>query len=139
MNWKSVPISLLLLATLVIEPSGEAFSAAVPSVEPGKGLVVFYRARKPMGAGIAFRIFESPGASVGTPTNGSVLYRQYEPGPKTFDVNTPSVAGSDLITVDIVAGETYFVRGEILLGWPAGRPKFSRMPEAQGRAEVAKL
>ena len=139
MKLRAITIVLLLLAALVIEPAHEAVSAEVPAIEPGKGLVVFYRPSKMKGAAIAFRIFESPGSSVGTLANGSVLFRQYEPGPRTFDANTPSVAGSDLITVDVVEGQVHFVRGEILLGWPAGRPKFTSMSEEQGRAAIAKL
>ena len=136
---RAAPIVLLLLAGLLVQPSHEAVSADVPSIEPGKGLVVFYRPKKMKGAGIAFRIFESPGSSVGTLANGTVLFRQYEPGQRTFDANTPSVAGSDLITVDVVEGQVVYVRGEILLGWPAGRPKFTLMSEEQGRAAVSKL
>ena len=55
-----------------------------------------------------------------------MFYHYYEPGQKTFDVSTPSVAGSDLLMLNIEAGKTYFVRGEILMGWPAGRPRMFR-------------
>ena len=77
--------------------------------------------------------------SVGTLSNGSMFYQYYDPGQKTFNVRSPSFDGSDLITLDIVAGETYFVRGEILWGWPAGRPKFSRPSESQALSDIGKL
>jgi len=54
-------------------------------------------------------------------------------------VSTPSVAGSDLITLDIDAGETYFVRGEILIGWPAGRPRLTQEQESRAIKDIEKL
>lgn len=37
------------------------------------------------------------------------------------------------------AGQTVYIQGEILWGWPAGRPKFTRMSDAEAQAHVAKL
>ncbi len=37
------------------------------------------------------------------------------------------------------AGQTVYVQGEILWGWPAGRPRFSRMSDAEAQARLAKL
>lgn len=35
--------------------------------------------------------------------------------------------------------QTVYIQGEILWGWPAGRPKFTRMSDAEAQAHVAKL
>jgi len=37
------------------------------------------------------------------------------------------------------AGQTVYIQGEILWGWPAGRPKFTRMSDAEAQAQLAKL
>ncbi len=131
-----IPYSLAVAISLYSIP---AFAASVPEAKPDQGLVVFYRSKRAKGAAIRFQITESGGVSTGTLTNGSMFYKYYQPGQKTFDVSTPSVAGSDLITLDIVAGETYFLRGEILWGWPAGRPKFSQEQESRALPDIGKL
>ncbi len=139
MHMKSATTLLLLLALMVTLPSGQALSATVPTAKPDKGLVVFYREKKVKGKAMRFQITDSSGVSVGALSSGSMFYQYYDPGQKTFDVRSPSVDGSDLITLDIVAGETYFVRGEILWGWPTGRPKFSRPSESQALSDIGKL
>ena len=139
MHPKSAITLFLLLALMVTLPSGQALSATVPAAKSDKGLVVFYREKKAKGKAIRFQITDRSGVSVGTLSNGSMFYQYYDPGQKTFDVRSLSVDGSDLITLDIVAGETVFVRGEILWGWPAGRPKFSRPAESQALSDIGKL
>jgi hypothetical protein len=99
---------------------------------------VFYRSKSLKGAAIHMLINSSDGAA-GNLTNGSMFYQYYEPGQRTFDVSTPSVAGSDLITFDINAGESYFVRGEILFGWPAGRPRLTQEQESKALQDIGKL
>ena len=120
---KRILICLISLATSTSLYSTHAFAASLPEVKPDKGLVVFYRSKSMKGAAVHMLVKSSDGA-VGNLTSGSMFYQYYDPGQRTFDVSTPSIAGSDLITLDINAGETYFVRGEILMGWPAGRPRF---------------
>jgi hypothetical protein len=136
---KKIIVCLISLAVSISLQSMPAFAASLPEAKPDKGLVVFYRLKRAKGAAIRFQITESGGVSTGTLTNGSMFYKYYQPGQKIFDVSTPSVAGSDLITLDIVAGKTYFLRGEILWGWPAGRPKFSQEQESRALQDVGKL
>ena len=126
------------LAVLMCLYSNPGFAADLPEVKPDKGLVVFYRSSSVKGAAVHMLIKSSEGAA-GNLTNGSMFYQYYEPGQRTFDVSTPSVAGSDLITLDINAGEIYFVRGEILFGWPAGRPRLNQEQEAKALQDIGKL
>lgn len=128
-------ISIAMSISLFSTP---AFSASLPEVQSDKGLVVFYRSKTMKGAAVHLLVKTSDGAA-GNLTNGSMFYQYYEPGQRTFDVSTPSVAGSDLITLDINAGEVYFVRGEILLGWPMGRPKLSQEQESKALQDIGKL
>ena len=130
---------LLLLALLLTMQTDQVFSATVPTADPDKGLVVFYRVKRAKGAAMRFQISDISGVSIGSLSNGTMFYQYFEPGQKTFDVRTPSVSGSDLITLNIVAGETYYVQGEILWGWPAGRPKFSRPSESQALSDIKKI
>jgi hypothetical protein len=131
-------ICLVSLSVSISLYSTPAVSASLPEVKPDKGLVVFYRSKSMKGAAIHMLIKSSDGAA-GNLTSGSMFYKYYEPGQRTFDVSTPSVAGSDLITLDIDAGETYFVRGEILMGWPAGRPRLTQEQESRAVQDIGKL
>ena len=136
---QKIIVYLISFAVTISLFSIPAFAASMPEAKPDQGLVVFYRSKSAKGAAIRLQVMESGGISTGTLTNGSMFYKYYEPSQKIFDVNTPSVAGSDLITLDIVAGETYFIRGEILWGWPAGRPKFSQEQESRALEDIGKL
>lgn len=136
---KIINVCLMLLAVGISLPFMPSFAASLPESKPDKGLVVFYRSKRAKGAAIRFQITQGGGISVGTLSNGSMFYKYYEPGQKIFDVNTPSVAGSDLVSLDIIAGETYFLRGEILLGWPAGRPRFVQEQEPKALQDIGKL
>ena len=107
-------IYLILLGVSINLYSLPTYAASLPEAKTDKGLVVFYRSKSAKGAAIQFRISDSTEVSVGTLNNGSMFYKYYDSGQKFFDVSTPSVAGSDLISLDIVEGETYFLRGEIL-------------------------
>ncbi len=135
---KKIIICLILLATSISLYSTSAFAASLPEVKSDKGLVVFYRSKSLKGAAIHMLINSSDGAS-GNLTSGSMFYQYYEPGQRTFDVSTPSVAGSDLITLDIKAGEINFVRGEILMGWPVGRPRLIQEQESRALQDIGKL
>jgi hypothetical protein len=129
-------IRLVILVALLLPLAVGA--AEAPAVEEGKGLVVLYRMSKAKGAAIGFNLRSSSGFS-GNLSNGSWLFEQVEPGQYTYSVSSPSFDGQDSITVNVTAGQTYYLKGEIKWGWPAGRTKFSSMPESSGQAELAKL
>lgn len=108
-------------------------------VKPDKGLVVFYRPKRAKGAAIRFQIQDSDKGSIGALENGTIIRQDLEPGSYTFTVRSPSVDGSDSITLNVEAGMVYYVKGEILWGWPAGRPKFSRMSDSEAQSDLATI
>ena len=138
---KSLSMSAFLCAvTLILVVSVQpVWPASVPSTKPDKGLVVFYRLKKAKGAAIRFEITDASAKSLGNLSNGSMIYEYLESGQHTFRARSPSVDGSDSITLDVAVGDVYYVQGEILWGFPAGRPKFSQMPESQALADIKKL
>lgn len=130
----------LFVATLVLVASVQpVWSASVPSARPDKGLVIFYRLKKAKGAAIRFEITDAGAKSLGNLSNGSMIYEYLEPGQHTYRARSPSVDGNDSISLDVVAGDVYYVQGEILWGFPAGRPKFSQISESQALADIQKL
>ncbi|UCE88999.1 MAG: hypothetical protein JSW10_11940 [Pseudomonadota bacterium] len=132
----------LILLTIAVGLAGfstSVLTANLPAAKPDKGLVVFYRMSRAKGAAIRFEINDAARGSIGLLSNGTILHQDLEPGNHTFTVRSPSVDGQDSITLNAEAGQTYYVKGEILWGWPAGRPKFSRMPESDALADLKRL
>ncbi len=133
------PLAALLLALTLIMPMAPLAAAPVPSAQAGKGLVVFYREKKMKGAALRFEISDGTGMSIGGLANGTTFHVDLEPGEHTFKVRAPSLDGSDSVTLNISAGEIYYLQGEILWGVPTGRPKFNRVVEAVAVPAIGKL
>lgn len=49
------------------------------------------------------------------------------------------VISQDAVTLDVEAGKTYYVKGDVRMGVYAGRPKFTRMPDDQAQSDLAEL
>ncbi|MFV1984978.1 MAG: hypothetical protein ACC657_15630 [Thiohalomonadales bacterium] len=128
----SIVVALSSFSTLTV-------AANLPEAKPDKGLVIFYRLSKMKGAAIRFEITDNARGSIGFLSNGTIIQNDLEPGEHTFTVRAPSVDGRDSITLNVEAGKTYYIRGEILWGWPAGRPKFVRMTDSNGQADLATI
>mgnify|MGYP001553057913 CR=1 FL=1 len=124
----------LIFMTSVIWP-GWALSATVPETSPDKGLVIFYRPKKFSGSAIRFNVYHAEG-SLGVLNSGTMVYGYFEPGQRQF---WSQVISQDSITIDVKAGNVYFIKGDAKMGVYAGRPKFKEVDEATGRAEVGKL
>jgi len=125
-----------LLATMSFSP---VFAASIPQAQPDKALVVFFRAKKAKGAALRFQISDGTGKSLGDLSNGSTFHVYLEPGQHTFKVRAPSLDGSDSVTLDMAAGDIQYLQGEILWGWPTGRPKFTNVSEATAKTALKKL
>lgn len=123
-----------VITMLVILPM-PASPASIPEVVPDKGLVVFYRPRKMGGAAITFSVDHVEG-SLGILKNGAVLYKYFEPGQHTF---YSQVLSGDSVMINVDAGKAYYIKGLVKMGVVVGRPSFTQVNEATGRAAVAKL
>ncbi len=129
---------MFLLSTVAMLTGASDQAATVPAPKSNMGLIVFYRPRRAMAAAIRFQINTSA-APVGNLANGSMVAFHTPAGSHTFSVSTPSIAGSDSITVDIAAGQTAFVRADMRAGLPAGRGKFIRMDPSTAQGEIARI
>jgi len=131
----------ILLASLVITScatSVPTLTANLPTANPDKGLVVFYRMSSFKGKAIRFNISHNEG-TVGQLLSGTTLNKYFEPGEHSFTVQGVSLDGLDSVTVNLEAGKIYYFKGSILWGWPAGRPKFAQIPEEEALADLAKI
>jgi hypothetical protein len=126
-------VVFVLLAALVAPSSVGAVD--VPPSDPDKALVVFYRGKKFKGGAIRFDVNHS-GGSLGRLGSGTYLFGYFEPGKRQF---WSQVIAQDSITLNLEAGKTYFVRGEVKMGVYAGRPSFRQVDEPVARADLSKL
>ena len=135
---KIVSVVLFFISVVNTGFGMQVFAADVPVVEEGKGLVVFYRPSKAKGAGIRFNMRGSNGLQHSF-LNGTYLAEQLEPGEYTYTVSSPSVDATDTIAISVEPAKVYFVRGELVVGWPAWRTKFAKVSEDKGRNELSKI
>ena len=109
--------------------TGSSFEAPA-----GKALVVFYRPAAFSGGAIRFNVQHTDGP-VGQLSSGAVLQKVVNPGSNTF---WSQVISQDAVTIDAQAGRIYYVRGDVQMGLYAGRPKFTKVSEAQARQEMSR-
>ena len=132
---------LTLLAALAAcsSPSGGSAQADLPQAQPDMGLVLFFRKASMKGKAIRFEITDTAEGSIGQLSSGTYIERDLAPGSHTFTARAPSLDGQDSITLKVEAGEVYYVEGEILWGFPTGRPKFKRTNAGLAGAALAKM
>jgi hypothetical protein len=122
------------------EPSAKPDAAAVGPVQlsappTGKGQVVFYR--KPLFSLVPFNWIVRDGKTeVCLMEAGTYCVANVEPGTHTYEVH--SEAKNDL-TLEIDAGETYYVIGGISMGIIVNHPTISPAQKAQFDALSARL
>lgn len=99
----------------------DAVSAAIGTPEAGKALVVFFRPSAFKGAAIGFIVREGE-TELGKLRNGNFFTLQVAPGKHDYTVHSEA---KDVTTIEAEEGETYFLSGEINMGFMAGRPNLS--------------
>ncbi len=109
--------------------------AELPQVEEGRGLVVFYRPGKMGGAALTYQVHEGE-QLIGVLRSGTYFYHHSDPGSHTFWAQT-GVRNS--ISIDVVEGETHYIKGDVSMGLFAGHPRLAVMKPEQGKAAIGKL
>jgi len=118
--------------------AAETKEAAAPATKvapppEGKGQVVFFRPSNMLGMALSFSVHEGD-KGIGKLGNGSYFVHVAEPGPHLFTIQSEV---TDKLTLEVDAGETYYVKQTIGVGIVAGRPRLS--PAEQGDFERLKL
>lgn len=108
----------------------------MPTVQPDKGLVYFYRESSFKGAAIQYDVRDN-GDVIGALQSGTYFYENATPGQHTYSSKTEA---SSEVTLNVEAGKTYYVKGSISMGFMAGHPHLEIVPdEAAAQAALAKL
>lgn len=116
-------------------PSTQPSAGVVPPPAEGKGQVVFFREKKFVGAAISYKVREGD-TEIGKLGNGSYIVLAVEPGKHDYHMQGET---KDVLTLEVEAGETYYVQGSISMGIVAGRPNLSPSDQASFEALAPKL
>jgi hypothetical protein len=91
------------------------------SKKPTTGVVVFFREKKFMGGGIAYKVREG-NTELGKLANGSYFTVRARPGRHEYEVHSEA---RDVLTLEVEPGETYFVSFRHDHGVVTGRPNLA--------------
>lgn len=113
-------------------PASEAPAAApatnglVGAPAEGMGQIVFFREKKFVGAAVKYKVREGE-TELGKLGSGTYFVASVPPGTHQYTVHSEA---KDVLTLEVEAGETYYVLGSITMGVLAGRPNLSPSDEA---------
>ena len=114
------------------EPATDATSATatgnglIGAPAEGMGQVVFFREKKFTGAAVKYKVREGE-TELGKLGSGTYFVASVAPGTHQYTVHSEA---KDVLTLEVEAGETYYVLGSITMGFMAGRPNLSPSDEA---------
>ena len=117
-------------AAAAMTPSG-----MVGAPQEGKGQIVFFRPSKFVGGAVGFIVREGQ-TELGKLRNGNYFVLAVEPGTHQYTVHSEA---KDVLTLEVEAGETYYVQGTISMGVFAGHPNLSPSDQAAFDAISRKL
>lgn len=115
-------------------PAAAPESAAAPA-SGGTGTIIFFRPKKFIGAAIGFIVREGS-TELGKLRNGNFFSIQAPAGVHHYVVHSET---KDELTIEVEAGETYYVQGSLGMGLVAGRPNISPSDAATYDAVKDKL
>ncbi len=127
--------SLIVFILALILPALSSISAELPQAKEDKGLIIFFRENAFKGGAIRFNLNHGQ-EPIGALASGTTLHRYVDPGQQTF---WSQAISQDSVTVDVKAGETYYIRGVVQMGLVAGRPKLTIVSESEARPAIAKM
>lgn len=122
-------------ATTEAAPAVATATGLIGAAPEGKGQIVFFRPSKMMGAAIGFKVREGE-VELGKLRNGKYFVANVEPGTHEYTVHSET---KDVLTMEVEAGETYYVQGTLGMGIVAGRPNLSPSDETTFNGMSKKL
>jgi hypothetical protein len=119
-------LSSLLLALVLCAPSlGNAqenpWAPRGSAPKPTTGVVVFFREKRFAGGGVPFKVREGT-TELGKLTNGSYFTVRARSGKHEYVVHSET---SDVLTLEVEPGETYFVTMKVGMGVALYRPNLA--------------
>ena len=131
----TAPAGTPVAAEATAAPVVAASSGLVGAAPADKGQIVFFRPSKFAGGAIGFKVREGE-TELGKLRSGKYFIALVEPGTHSYTVHSEA---KDVLTMEVEAGETYYVQGTITMGLMAGRPNLSPSDQATFDGMAAKL
>ena len=122
----AAPATAEATATVAAATAPAAANGLIAAAPEGKGQIVFFRPSKMVGMAIGFKVREGD-VELGKLRNGKYFVVAVEPGTHEYNVHGET---KDVLTMEIEAGETYYVQGTLGMGIVAGRPNLAPSDEA---------
>ena len=107
----------------------------MPEVKEDIGLIYFYRDKAFFGGAISYYIYDGE-VKIGALKNGTFFFHETVPGEHTYCGKTES---KSCITLSVEAGKTYYVKGDVNIGFFVGRPELNIMPQEVGQHSIKSL
>jgi len=126
-------VFLLGMFLLSCAPLGPAFQKT-DAIPENMGLVYIYRPSKGFGSGVAYEV-KANGVLITKLHNGGYYPYFTLPGETEFSAKTETKSA---VTIDVKAGETYYVKGSIRLGLIVGRPRLLVVSPEVAESEIIK-
>jgi hypothetical protein len=133
---KKQRILLLLLAAATLALAGcvslgPPFTEE-PSIPEGTALVYIYRPGNFVGSAVSYLVYanETPVVEL---YNGGYFPYFADPGAIRFWAKTESESS---VTIEVAAGQRYFVKGTVGMGFFVGRPYLTFVPQESGQIEI---
>lgn len=133
---RSEPVDPVTLAADA-GPQPDVVPGKVKAPLPGKARVVFFRDNVFQGSAISYKIRTGPNNEVvlGTLSSGVYFSVDADPGDHLF---TAATEARDGLKIEVEAGETYFVRGTVVVGAWVGQPNLAPSDKATFEAMTLK-
>ena len=131
----TAPAGTPVVAESTAAPVVAASSGLVGAAPADKGQIVFFRPSKFAGGAVGFKVREGE-TELGKLRSGKYFIALVEPGTHSYTVHSEA---KDVLTMEVEAGETYYVQGTITMGLMAGRPNLSPSDQATFDGMAAKL
>jgi len=114
-------LALLICASPLAIAQENPWAPPGNSKKPTTGVVVFFREKKYIGGGVAYKVREG-NVQLGKLSNGTYFTVRARPGLHRYEVHSEA---QDVLTLEVEPGETYFVSFGLTLGIVAGRPNLA--------------
>lgn len=130
-----VPVDVAPAGAAASNSAAPAGHGKIGAPAENKAQIVFFRPSRFTGAAIGFKVREGT-TELGKLRSGKYFVASVEPGTHEYTVHSEA---KDVLTMEVEAGETYYVQGTITMGFMAGRPNLSPSDQATFDGMAAKL
>lgn len=133
--WRTSLNYLLLSSFLLVTGCaslGPVYSK-VDKIPDNAGLVYFYRPSSFIGGGLSYEV-KTGETVITTLHNGGYFPYFSAPGEKEFWAKTESKSS---VTLDVKTGQTYYIKGEVGVGFLVGRPHLMIVAPEVAEKEIA--